>query len=117
MTRLAIIGGSGLRTLTGLEVTRRAVKQTPYGEPSGPFIYGLYCGKEVVFLARHGQAFTIPPHQINYRANLWALKEIGIENIISVAAVGGITPEMSPGRIAFPHQIIDYTWSRHHTFF
>ena len=92
-------------------------QQTPYGEPSGPFIYGLYCDKEVVFLARHGIAHAIPPHRVNYRANLWALKNLGVTRIISIAAVGGITAELSPGRIAFPDQIIDYTWSRDHTFF
>lgn len=117
MTDLAIIGGTGLRNLSGLEITRRVVRQTPYGEPSGPLAHGRFCGKEVVFLARHGLAHAIPPHQVNYRANLWALKEIGIECIISVAAVGGIAPEMTPGRIAFPDQIIDYTWSRPSTFF
>ncbi len=117
MTRLAIIGGTGLRTLTGLAVTRRVVKQTPYGEPSSPFVFGLYCGREVVFMARHGLAHAIPPHQVNYRANLWALREMGIENVLSIAAVGGITEGCWPGRIAFPDQIIDYTWSRAHTFF
>jgi 5'-methylthioinosine phosphorylase len=117
MTELAIIGGTGFRTLAGLEIIRRVVRQTRYGEPSSPFVHGLYGGKEVVFLARHGLAHAIPPHQVNYRANLWALKDIGIQSIISVAAVGGITPEFFPGRIAFPDQIIDYTWGRPHTFF
>lgn len=117
MTEVAIIGGTGLRTLSGLAITRRLVKQTPYGEPSGPFVYGMYCDKEVVFLARHGIAHAIPPHRVNYRANLWALKNLGVTRIISIAAVGGITAGMSPGRIAFPDQIIDYTWSRDHTFF
>jgi 5'-deoxy-5'-methylthioadenosine phosphorylase len=117
MTRLAIIGGTGLRTLSGLVITRRLVKQTPYGEPSSPFVHGLLCGVEVVFMARHGVAHAIPPHQVNYRANLWALKEMGIENVLSIAAVGGITEAFWPGRIAFPDQIIDYTWSRAHTYF
>ncbi len=117
MTDLAIIGGTGFRTLTGLEIIRRLVKQTPYGEPSGPLVFGLYCGKEVVFLARHGTAHAIPPHRVNYRANLWALKDMGVRRVISIAAVGGIAAEMAPGCIAFPDQIIDYTWSRAHTFF
>jgi 5'-methylthioinosine phosphorylase len=117
MTELAIIGGTGFRTLAGLEINRRIVKQTPFGEPSSPFVIGLFGGKEVVFLARHGQAHAIPPHQVNYKANLWALKDIGVHNIIAIAAVGGITPPMTPGRVAFPDQIIDYTWSRNHTFF
>lgn len=117
MTDLAIIGGTGFRTLTGLEITHRLVKQTPYGEPSGPFVCGLYCGKEVAFLARHGTAHAIPPHRVNYRANLWALKDMGVKSIISIAAVGGIAADLAPGRIAIPDQIIDYTWSRSHTFF
>ncbi|MDQ3772880.1 MAG: S-methyl-5'-thioinosine phosphorylase [Pseudomonadota bacterium] len=117
MSELAIIGGTGLRTLSGLEIARRVVMQTPYGEPSCPFVYGIYCGKEVVFMARHGVAHAIPPHQVNYRANLWALKHLGIHHVISINAVGGIHPDLAPGRIAFPHQIIDYTWSRPHTFF
>ncbi len=117
MTDLAIIGGTGLRTLSGLEISRRVVKQTPYGEPSCPFVYGMYCGKEVVFMARHGVAHAIPPHQVNYRANLWALKHLGIHHVISINAVGGIHPDLAPGSLAFPHQIIDYTSGRPHTFF
>jgi 5'-deoxy-5'-methylthioadenosine phosphorylase len=117
MTELAIIGGTGLRTLGGLEIKRRVVKQTPYGEPSGPFVFGEFCGNKVMFLARHGLAHAIPPHQVNYRANLWALNDFGVKNIIAVAAVGGITQDMRPGRIVFPNQIIDYTWSRANTFF
>ncbi|MGH8582149.1 MAG: S-methyl-5'-thioinosine phosphorylase [Gammaproteobacteria bacterium] len=117
MTRLAIIGGTGLRTLSGLEIVRRVVTQTPYGEPSGPLVHGLLGGIEVAFMARHGVAHAIPPHQVNYRANLWALKDSGIRHIIAINAVGGITPRYAPGWVAVPHQIIDYTWSRAHTFF
>ncbi len=116
-TTLAIIGGTGLTTLKGLEITRREVMHTPYGEPSGPLTHGLLAGREVVFLARHGYSHTIPPHQVNYRANIWALKHAGVHGVVAVAAVGGITGEMAPRRIAFPDQIIDYTWSRAHTFF
>ncbi|MGH8469064.1 MAG: S-methyl-5'-thioinosine phosphorylase [Gammaproteobacteria bacterium] len=117
MSSLAIIGGTGLRSLNGLEILRREVKQTPYGEPSSPLVHGLWCGKEIVFMVRHGVSHAIPPHRVNYRANLWALKDIGIEKLISIAAVGGITSELGPSRIAFPDQIIDYTWSRANTFF
>ena len=117
MSGLAIIGGTGLRSLNGLEILRREVKQTPYGEPSSPLVHGLLCGKEIVFMMRHGVSHAIPPHRVNYRANLWALKDIGIEKLISIAAVGGITSELTPSRIAFPDQIIDYTWSRANTFF
>lgn len=117
MSELAIIGGTGLTTLKGLNIARREVRRTPYGEPSGPFIHGEYGGKEVVFLARHGPGHTIPPHRVNYQANLWALKDMGVTQVIAVAAVGGIREDMAPGRIAFPDQIIDYTYSRAQTFF
>ncbi|MEE4376223.1 MAG: S-methyl-5'-thioinosine phosphorylase [Candidatus Competibacteraceae bacterium] len=117
MTVLAIIGGTGLTSLETLKITHRELVSTPYGEPSGPLIYGELCDKPVVFLARHGQHHTIPPHKINYRANVWALKQIGVEKLIAIAAVGGIGPEMAPGCLAFPEQIIDYTWGRKHTFY
>lgn len=117
MSELAIIGGTGLTSLEGLEIVRREVVHTPYGEPSGPLSHGVLHGKEIVFLPRHGATHHIPPHMVNYQANLWALKHIGVSRIIAVAAVGGIHAEMKPGRLAFPDQIIDYTWSRAHTFF
>jgi len=117
MTEIAIIGGSGLDSLPGLEICSTEKLTTPYGDPSGPVSYGKIHGTEVVFLPRHGPDHTIAPHKINYRANIHALKNIGIEQIIAVAAVGGITGEMLPGTIVIPDQIIDYTWSRQHTFF
>jgi len=114
---LAIIGGSGLSKLANMEVTRRRVARTPYGEPSGPLTLGTIGGSEVVFLARHGYGHTIAPHEVNYRANLWALKEAGAERVVSVASVGGIGEKMEPGALALPHQIIDYTWGRRSTYF
>lgn len=117
MTELAIIGGTGLTSLTNLEITKREVVHTPYGEPSGSLTYGTLGGKEVVFLPRHGPGHTIPPHRINYRANIWALKHTGVAKVVAVAAVGGISPELKPGMLVIPHQIIDYTWSRMNTFF
>lgn len=117
MAKLAIIGGTGLTSLNGLEIIRREVMHTPYGEPSAPLVFGEMAGKEVMFLPRHGAGHTIPPHKINYRANLWALKESGAEQIIAVNAVGGIRADMTPGRLVVPDQIIDYTWSRINTFF
>ena len=113
----AIIGGTGLTSLDTLEIIRREMVPTPFGEPSGPLIHGELCDREVVFLARHGHSHTIPPHKVNYRANLWALKYIGVQRVIAVAAVGGIRSDMAPGMLAFPDQIVDYTWSRPHTFF
>jgi 5'-methylthioadenosine phosphorylase len=111
---LAIIGGSGLTQLANLDVSRREAVHTPYGEPSGPLTFGTIRGVRVMFLARHGYEHTIPPHQVNYRANLWALKEQGVREIVSV---GGIRQDLGPGKIVVPHQIIDYTWGRMHTFF
>lgn len=114
---LAIIGGTGLYTLNGLEIAHREMVHTPYGEPSGPVTHGELHGKKVMFLARHGYGHTIPPHRVNYRANLWALKHTGASWALAVAAVGGIGDDMRPGRVAFPDQIIDYTSARDHTFF
>lgn len=103
--------------LKNLQVTRREVVRTPYGEPSGPLTCGNLCGREVIFLARHGYGHTIPPHKVNYRANLWALRDAGVSNIIAVGAVGGIRSDMIPGKLAIPDQIIDYTGGREHTYF
>ena len=116
-SKLAIIGGTGLTSINGLEIIRKQMVNTPCGEPSGPVTHGRLFGKEVSFLARHGYAHNIPPHKVNYRANIWALKEIGVKRIVSVAAVGGIHAELTPSRLAFPEQIIDYTFGRSHTFF
>jgi len=117
MSDIAIIGGTGLTSIESLEITRREMIRTPYGEPSGPLTRGMLCGHSVVFLARHGHGHTIPPHDINYRANIWALKSIGVEKVLAIAAVGGIHEDIVPGKLVFPDQIIDYTWSRENTFF
>lgn len=117
MTLAAIIGGSGLTNLKDFEITHREVKRTPYGEPSSPMVYGRLGGQEVVFLARHGHGHTIPPHEVNYRANIWAIKETGATRVIAVNAVGGIAGSLKPGQLVFPDQIIDYTYARSHTFF
>jgi 5'-methylthioinosine phosphorylase len=114
---LAIIGGRGLTQLTNLEITHQQVMRTPYGEPSGAFLFGTLNQHEVIFLARHGYGHTIPPHLVNYRANLWALREHGASKIISVATVGGIRADLKPGVIVVPDQIIDYTHGRDATFF
>jgi len=117
MSDIAIIGGTGLSSLDGLEIIDREVVRTPWGEPSGPITHGSLCGQSVAFLARHGSGHTIPPHKVNYRANVWALKQIGIEKVVAVAAVGGIHAAFKPTMIAIPDQIVDYTWSRGHTFY
>ncbi len=114
---IAIIGGSGLTNLATLHVVRREVFRTPYGEPSGALTFGTLAGSEVVFLARHGYGHTIPPHEVNYRANLWALKQAGGRNVIAVASVGGVRADCGPGVLMVPDQIIDYTHDRRHTYF
>jgi 5'-deoxy-5'-methylthioadenosine phosphorylase len=114
---LAIIGGSGLSRLASLEMTRHQVVHTPYGEPSGALTFGRIGGREVVFLARHGHGNTIPPHEVNYQANIWALRAQDVKDVVSVASVGGIRPDLLPGTLAVPDQIIDYTHGRKSTYF
>ncbi len=114
---LAIIGGRSLTELANLKITHRQVMRTPYGEPSGAFLFGTLNGHEVIFLARHGYGYTIPPHLVNYRANLWALREQGVTEVISVATVGGIRADLCPGTLVVPNQVIDYTHGRDATFF
>ena len=113
---LGIIGGTGLTQLANLEITHRQVARTPYGEPSGALTFGRICGEEVVFLARHGYGHTIPPHAVNYRANLWALRDFGVDHVVSVATVGGIHRDLLPGTLVIPDQIIDYTHDRDSTY-
>ncbi len=113
---LAIIGGTGLTKLPGLSITHRQVIRTPYGEPSGPLTFGDLDGHPVVFLARHGHGHTIPPHLVNYRANIWALHAQKVSHVVSVATIGGINAALTPGRMAVPDQIIDYTHGRETTF-
>jgi 5'-methylthioadenosine phosphorylase len=114
---LAIIGGTGMAQLECLEISRRQVITTPYGEPSGPLTFGKINNNTVVFLARHGHGHTIPPHEVNYRANLWALQSLNLTRVISVASVGGIRADLIPGTVAIPNQIIDYTYGRRYTYF
>ena len=115
--KLAIIGGTGLDALGILQVHKREVISTPFGEPSGPISHGSLFGQEVLFLPRHGYSHGLPPHQVNYRANLWALREAGAGAVLAVAAVGGIRADMGPGQLIIPDQLIDYTWGRASTFF
>ncbi|MBO2928173.1 S-methyl-5'-thioinosine phosphorylase [Metapseudomonas otitidis] len=117
MTVYAIIGGTGLTQLDGLSMKALLNPETPYGAPSAGIVQGEYAGREVLFLARHGHPHRIPPHQVNYRANLWALKHAGAEAVIAVNAVGGISAGMGTGQLVVPHQVIDYTQGRIGTFF
>lgn len=117
MSKLAIIGGTGLSQINGLKITATQQLETPFGHPSAEYSFANVDGKEVIFLARHGNPHTIPPHKINYRANIWGLKQLGVTDIVAVAAVGGITPAMTPAHIVLPDQIIDYSYGREHTFY
>jgi len=114
---LAIIGGTGLTQLANLEITHRQVMRTPYGESSGALTFGTIKQHEVMFIARHGYGHTIPPHRVNYRANMWALHNQGAKRVVAVASVGGIRDDLNPGVIVLPDQIIDYTYGREFTYF
>jgi 5'-deoxy-5'-methylthioadenosine phosphorylase len=113
----AVIGGSGLTRLNGPELLARKEIQTPYGAPSAPLLQGRLGATEIVFLARHGEQHQFPPHRINYRANLWALAQLKVQGIISIATVGSLIPEWRPGALVLPDQLIDYTSNRDHSFF
>lgn len=117
MMRLAIIGGSGFAAMPGFYVLDRERPDTPYGSPSAPIVRGLLGGSELLFLPRHGASHNIPPHRVDYRANIWALRACGAERIVALAAVGGIGAAYGPRVLAIPDQIIDYTHGRVHSFF
>ena len=116
-TALGVIGGSGFQRITDFSVSERRRLDTPYGEPSDAYSTGYLQGKKIVFLPRHGEDHHIPPHKINYRANIFGFRLLGITEIISLAAVGGISGHYAPRCIVIPHQIIDYTCNREHTFY
>lgn len=119
MTRtIAIIGGTGLTEPSRLQVLNAHDIQTPYGSTSAPILEGDMGGNRVLFLARHGHPHRIPPHQVNYRANLWALQKLYATDVLAVNAVGSISIDRIPNRaLALPDQLIDYTWGREHTFY
>jgi len=114
---IGVIGGSGLYELPGFNLTEELQIETPFGMPSDKLIIGELSGKRVIFLSRHGRDHNIPPHRVNYRANIWALKSLGVERIIGVNAVGGISTELKPGMIVVPEQLVDFTVSRHRSFY
>jgi purine nucleoside phosphorylase len=114
----AVIGGSGLYSLGDeFQPRRQASRATPYGDTSAELLLGLWQDVETAFLPRHGAKHSVPPHAVNYRANLWALKQAGADSIVSVNAVGGIGADMPPGTLALPRQLIDYSSGREHSFF
>lgn len=117
MGLLAIIGGSGSGHLAGLEGRSGGdPPETPYGPASAPVQRLRVAGREALFLPRHGVGHAIPPHRVNYRANLWALRTSGAQRIVALAAVGGIAPGLGPGQFAVPHQVIDYTYGREQSY-
>ena len=114
--RLGLIGGTGLNAWSELVVEEQREVPTPYGAASAPLQIGTLAGQPVCFLPRHGQGHKIPPHCINYRANLWALHSAGVQNVIAVAAVGSMDKALPPGAIAAPDDLIDYSWGREHSY-
>jgi len=114
---IGIIGGSGLYSMTGLTDTREARVKTPFGEPSDLLVLGTLEGRRVVFLARHGRGHRILPGEINFRANVYAMKLLGVERIISVSAVGSLREDLRPGEFLVPDQFVDRTKNRVSTFF
>lgn len=114
--RVAIIGGSGFDALESLRDQSTIEVSTQFGEPSASIVQGHFAATEILFLPRHGREHEIPPHLVNYRANLWALQSLGAEVIISLAAVGGINHDCRPGKLVIPDQILDYTYGREHTY-
>ncbi len=113
---LAVIGGTGMNQWPGLEVEQSLDIDTPYGRPSAPILRGRVYGAQALFLARHGEGHKLPPHAINYRANLWALRQAGATAVVAIAAVGAVADWLVPGEVAIPEDLIDYTWGREHTY-
>jgi 5'-methylthioadenosine phosphorylase len=115
--RLALIGGSGLYEMPGLKEVRELDLETPFGRPSAPVIVGTLEGLRVAFLARHGIGHHIMPGEVNYRANIYALKSLGVERIVSISACGSLREDFAPGDIVIPEQVFDFTKDRRRTFF
>ena len=116
MKRIAIIGGTGVDQFDGLNILQQHATKTPYGATSRSIEEGELHGCRVFFLQRHGAPEAIPPHKVNYQANMWALQSLGVSDVVAINAVGGINPNMATGSLVVPDQIIDYTWGREHSF-
>lgn len=114
---LGFIGGTALEHWPGLHNRREQRFETPFGMPSAPLVFGEFNGVNLVFLNRHGAAHDIPPHRINYRANIHAMREAGVTRLVGLASVGGISQTMAPGVLLAPNQLIDYSWGRESSFF
>lgn len=114
---VAVIGGTGLCDWSGAELVSERDIKTPYGDSSARLRQIRYRDAEFCFLPRHGDGHRLPPHKINYRANIWALKQVGIQSVLAVNAVGGIRDDCGSGVIVLPDQIIDYSYGREHSFY
>lgn len=114
---LGVIGGSGLYDFPALENVETFYPETPFGKPSAPIALGRLSGRKVAFLARHGIGHTLPPSEVNYRANIWALKMAGVDRIVSVSAVGSLREDFVPGEIVIPDQLFDFSKNRQRSFF
>lgn len=114
---LGVIGGSGLYQMAGLTNQENLEVDTPFGRPSAPLVVGTIDGKRVAFLARHGIGHHISPSEVNYRANIYALKKLGVKKVISISACGSLREDYAPGHIVVPDQIFDFTRERARTFF
>jgi len=114
---LGIIGGSGLYQIDGIKILDEIAIETPFGKPSDKYIITQYKGRKVVFLPRHGKGHKYPPHLINFRANIWGFRKLGVDKILSISAVGGINPNLNPGDFVISDQFIDFTKSRVQTFY
>src|SRR5581483_246236 len=117
MMTLGVLGGSGLYDIDGLAETRAHELTTPYGEPSGAVVSGRVGDVQLLFVARHGRGHRLSPSEINYRANVFALKTLGAERVLSVSAVGSLREGLPPGDLVLVDQFIDKTWGRATTFF
>ena len=118
MGRVAIIAGTGFTELDiSSEAETVAATTTPYGQPSGPMLRWTQQGHEILFVPRHGMDGNVPPHKVNYRANIWAIRQAQVDDVLAINAVGGISTDAEPGLLAIPDQLVDYTWGRPQTFF
>ena len=113
LAEIGIIGGSGFYSF--LEDPELVEVETPFGSPSAPLAVGRLSGRGVAFLPRHGRRHQHPPHRVNYRANLWALRSVGVRQVLAPSAVGSLRPDLGPGTIVVPDQVVDRTWGRAHT--
>jgi 5'-methylthioadenosine phosphorylase len=117
LATIGVIGGSGLYSLFEQGSAEELVVDTPYGAPSSPVTVGTMAGRRVAFLTRHGRDHSVAPHRINHRANLWALRSLGVRALLSSSAVGGLHPDYAPGTFVVTDQLIDHTWGREQTYF